>query len=274
MNATVRGNHTSRKFACDCIVKLLPGIPEFEQEGVDIVNVTSIGSGQFGTVKLAKIKKLNLTVAAKEFHRTPTKEVFLSEVITLLTLSGHGCFPFCFGILKPNIILMEFIGSYSQDNIVVAPNLSQRVRNGVENGTLKALSISCLNAVIYMHSKKILHNDIKADNFVCASDTTIKLIDFGKATMAAHPVTYNIVKGTQEYEQYNNHHRHLAYELRNLPGSTQNYKTDIFSVGYMFKHIGGFNSYKLLLEIGRLMKRENLGSRISLSNSLDKLLDF
>ena len=84
---------------------------------------------------------------------------------------------------------------------------------------------------MYMHRKKILHNDIKADNFIIGHDC-VKLIDFGKATLISHPKIYAIKPGSELAKRYNTYHCHLAYELRNTPGFKQSISTEIFSLGY------------------------------------------
>ena len=127
----------------------------------------------------------------------------------------------------------------------------------------------------FLHYKSILHNDIKADNIVIHNNVP-KIIDFGKANIASHPLVYNVKPGTPEHETYEKWHRHLAYELRNIPGSSQSFKTDIYSIGYMLKHAGALTSppCEQIILLGRLMKNQNPSQRISLQNSLDKLQRF
>ena len=86
-----------------------------------------------------------------------------------------------------------------------------------------------------MHSKYILHNDIKADNIIVCPCLKPKIIDFGKATLKTEPVVYNLSK--EETEKYICYHRHLAYEFRNILPSKQSEKTDIYSIGYTMKHV-------------------------------------
>ena len=79
---------------------------------------------------------------------------------------------------------------------------------------LKQICHTVLKAISFMHSKQLLHNDLKADNVVLAC--TVKIINFGKATMASNRVVYNVGPGTEINAKYNRDHRHLAHELRNL----------------------------------------------------------
>ena len=231
----------------------------------------NLGSGQFGEIKLAKIKTLDVMVAAKVPKVNVSRKLILAETVVLMTLSGHVNFPFCFGILLENVILMEYFGSCDAGSWKNCPNFSQKQHSHMTVNESKYICKGILNAVIYLHKKKILHNDIKADNVVIANE--VKMIDFGKATMLSSPLIYNIVPGSNECNMYNTRHRHIAYELRNIPGTKQSVKTDIYSVGYMFKHAAARISYDPIIELGRLMKRD-IESRISAENALEKLLRF
>ena len=116
---------------------------------------------------------------------------------------------------------------------------------------MRHIFIEILKGVQFLHSKGILHNDIKADNIVVC-DERVVLIDFRKASMIKCPITYNIKKSDQV--TYNLYHRHLAYELRNKANSKQTKFTDFYSIGYLFKHVAAILPYKPLIELGRHMK--------------------
>ncbi|GME63224.1 kinase-like protein [Neofusicoccum parvum] len=56
------------------------------------------------------------------------------------------------------------------------------------------LSMSCLfwqmlNAVAHVHSLGVAHRDLKVENFMVSHDGTVKLIDFGSASVFRDPVT-------------------------------------------------------------------------------------
>ena len=62
----------------------------------------------------------------------------------------------------------------------------------------------------------------------------VKLIDFGKCTLAEDSVTYSIKLGSDKQKFCNKYHCHLACEILHVPGSRVCFKTDIYSVGYFF----------------------------------------
>ena len=253
----------------DSVISACDGIPRFSKGGA-FINSEVIAKGVFGEIRKGRIAKLGATVAAKVLNQERcTKKSILAEVIIGITLSGHPNFPYCFGLLNDNIILMELFRINDDTADDVAPTLAKKLRSGIVTRQLKEICRTVLLAISYMHSKQILHNDIKSDNVVIAS--TVKIIDFGKATMAFNPVKYNIVPGTAVNKKYNTDHRHLAHELRNIPGSVQSYATDTYSIGHMFKHAGAIASYLPLVELGRLMKRIAPSDRLSLKDAIEKI---
>ena len=100
----------------------------------------------------------------------------------------------------------------------------------------------------------------------------VKLIDFGKCTVAEDPVTYPIKPDSDKQKFYNKYHCHLTYELHHVPGSQVCFKTDIYSVGYVFGRIS--NRYKLeaLTHISKQMLSESPNERPELSDVLRHLM--
>ncbi len=153
-----------------------------------------------------------------------------------LTLSGHNHFPFCFGLLNNDTILFEYFKTFHQNINQACPTFAQSLKTGIQANDVKMIFFGVLNGISFMHSKKLLHNDVKSDNVIIAN--VVKIIDFGKSTLISKPPLYNLVPGSEEQKKYNLVHRHLAHELRNIPGSKQTVLTDTYSIGHMFKHAG------------------------------------
>ncbi|NXY13478.1 PAK3 kinase, partial [Atrichornis clamosus] len=81
-----------------------------------------------------------------------------------------------------------------------------------EEGLIAAISQECLKALDFLHSKKVIHRDVKSDNILLGLDGSVKLTDFGlcaqltperrrRSTMLGSPywVAPEIVK-RQEYD--------------------------------------------------------------------------
>jgi serine/threonine protein kinase len=87
-----------------------------------------------------------------------------------------------------------------------------------------------LTAVAYMHEKRIAHRDIKADNiFVNATDTDIKLCDFGCAKVIENGLLHTLC-GSAQY---------VAPEVLKQAGYDQ--QCDLWSVGVVvYSLLGGY----------------------------------
>ena len=148
---------------------------------------------------------------------------------------------------------MEYFGELTETGPVNAPNLKEKLKQQCSSQEFQQILLDVLNAVITLHGYNILHNDLKADNFIFARDS-VKLIDFGKATLIAFPKTYNILPGSVLALKYNKCHRHLAHELRNIPGSIQSELTDTYSIEFMFKHMAAQIGCQEIVFLGKNMK--------------------
>lgn len=88
--------------------------------------------------------------------------------------------------------------------------------------------VQLTDAVAYIHSKGIVHGDIKLENVLVSSDlTTIKLSDFGLSARAGE-VRVGVAEGTTAY---------MAPELIAVPRGAQytsDFSTDVYSLGVAF----------------------------------------
>ena len=85
----------------------------------------------------------------------------------------------------------------------------------------------------FIHSKKLVHRDIKHDNILISSNGRIKLSDFGLCKETSTNHTFSVsgpLKGTRFW---------MAQELLNVPSNNStpirgSIKSDIFSAGCVF----------------------------------------
>ena len=142
----------------------------------------------------------------------------------------------------------------------------QILKSGKVNMQWKCLVLQIVNGLLHLHDKLlVLHNDVKTDNVIVQNGERAIIIDLGKATPIARPRTYNL--NATEQKKYNHYHRHLAYELRNTPNSTQSHLTDAYSFGYLLKKIG----HSSLVEVVPQLLEKHPKDRLSLKSAREKL---
>lgn len=199
-----------------------------------------IGEGGFGITYMAVQAGLNRKVCIKEFflagkciRNTRTKTVipqdlssdvfekyrnaFVNEARTLAQLS------------HPNIVEVIEVFDENDTSYMVMPFIEGKsLQNIVEkNGKIEVSDAvnfvaQVTGAVQYIHSKNILHRDIKPDNIMITADYKAILIDFGSAREFVNDKTQShtsmLTHGYAPTEQY----------TRN---SRKGYYTDIYAIG-------------------------------------------
>ena len=197
----------------------------------DVQTFNMIGSGVFGKVYKGSIVSMNQVVVIKTVSHSNFLNV-LAECKMGIVMNGHRNFPFIYGIMKPNMLLFEFVRDDCGSQSPTIKDFFDNKLDKVQTGIIINICIQLCEAIHDLHIKGILHNDIHPRNVLVKNKQFVKLIDFGKATLINDPVRYSIEPNSERYMKYNRVHLFLAHELRNVPGSYQSIATDIYSVGY------------------------------------------
>lgn len=143
-----------------------------------------IGAGGMGTVYKVRntlsdrIEALKILLPDLE-AATHLEERFLREIRVLASLSHPNIASLHTAVRLNNqlLMLMEFVEGHSMADLMRAGRVPQAV--------CVDYAIQTLAAVSYAHAKGIVHRDIKPSNIVINTHGTVKLLDFGIATMAA-----------------------------------------------------------------------------------------
>ena len=201
-------------------------------ENVIVESVDVIGEGTFGIVKVGFHKTLNLKCAIKS-----GKNNFFNanmECRILQQLNGSVFFPFVFGVFN-NKLVMELIIEDDEVKTVF------KVRNGrdLEQNEWTHICKDLADALFFLHSKGLLHNDIKSNNILLKRDNALrffpKIIDMGKITTRKEPHRYRL--NERQKISYNQKYKHLAPEIRNVFDTRTSIFTDIYSLGIVFDFV-------------------------------------
>eukprot|EP01117_Protostelium_nocturnum_P006397 TRINITY_DN2309_c1_g2_i1.p1 TRINITY_DN2309_c1_g2~~TRINITY_DN2309_c1_g2_i1.p1 ORF type:complete len:729 (-),score=217.35 TRINITY_DN2309_c1_g2_i1:57-2243(-) len=155
------------------------GIPDDDVWNIDFSDLTfekQIARGSFG--KVYKGNYLGIPVAIKSIlrHDDPAYIKYVEREISVLKGIRH---PYIVGFCGVSTdgnglyIVTEFIDGGDVRALIKKGNLSWGQRIQITNDLAKA--------IYYLHTKKIIHRDLKSKNLLMGSDNRVRLCDFGFA---------------------------------------------------------------------------------------------
>ena len=188
-----------------------------------------LGRGSYGVVRIAMyqgkecvVKEIHKNIQASQRQQKSRKvmESFLSEINTLSELR-HPC-------------IVQFLGIYYQNDLPLPLLVMERMYQSLHTFVEKSPEYSCLLTarilhdvacgLAYLHSKKVIHRDLKADNILLTSSNEAKIGDLGVAK-----VMQSFIANQQMTKSPGNPAHMPPEALVNNPKYTN--KLDIFSFG-------------------------------------------
>ncbi|TYZ64318.1 hypothetical protein PybrP1_007535 [[Pythium] brassicae (nom. inval.)] len=195
---------------------------DFEDDIGDWRKGDSIGSGSYGTVYLARDERTGGLMAVKEILIEDENDADISSATKEVDLLRS---------LRDDHVV-RYIGSYVDleakklfifTEWVPGGNLEQnRKRFGCNESIVRRFTHQILLGVAYLHSKNIVHHDIKPSNILVDQHGVVKLADFGASRLISSSTSVNneSMRGTPNY---------MAPEA--IKQSSRSRKSDIWSVG-------------------------------------------
>ena len=164
-------------------------IPSLQNRYVEPV---LIGEGAYGSVYKVFDKTMNIYVAAKIYKKLKTDIIrckrAMREVELLFTLK-HPYIVYPFDLYWDRdsellVVIMEY-----------APyDLRTIFKNNVylESIQIKKYMFYLVQVIDFIHSKRIVHRDIKSNNILLCTDQTLRLCDFGLSRSTKGLISENI----------------------------------------------------------------------------------
>lgn len=179
----------SKNLAYDGIIQMLKATATQNNPKDDFTRPEVIGQGGFGKVFRAHNRKTNEKVAVKTIGLVPENAdmKYLLPEIEMLKECSH-------------VNIVEYRSHYVTDHrlwieleLIDGEHLHKLAhRLHLEEKEIAAISQESLQAIEYLHQKKIVHRDIKGNNVMIAQNGAVKLLDFGLAAKeeAVDPETW------------------------------------------------------------------------------------
>ncbi|KAI9672995.1 MAG: signal transducing kinase of the PAK [Caeruleum heppii] len=138
-------------------------------------NLNKIGQGASGGVYTAYEVGTNRCVAIKQMNleQQPKKDLIINEILVMKDSKHRNIVNFMDSfLLRGDLwVVMEYMEGGSLTDVVTF--------NIMTEGQIAAVCRETLNGLQHLHSKGVIHRDIKSDNILLSTEGNIKLTDFG-----------------------------------------------------------------------------------------------
>jgi hypothetical protein len=181
--------------------------------------ISRLGEGGFATVYRAYDTIQGIPVALKIPHKQLLTKDVLETFRKEVRLTARLDHPNILQIKNASFIAEQFVIVYPLGEGTLEGRLNRRLSTRVALGYVEQM----LQALAYAHQHRIIHCDIKPDNFILFPGGRIRLADFGIAKVVQHTGLLS-AKGTGT----------LGYVAPEQALGKPSFRSDVFSLGLVF----------------------------------------
>lgn len=175
--AAASGNRQPRKqrMTDEQVLERLRTIVTIGNPNKKYSKVDKIGSGASGQVFTAIEISTGAEVAIKQMNlaQQPKKELIINEILVMRENKHPNIVNYLdsYLVLEELWVVMEYLAGGSLTDVVTECQM--------EEGHIAAVCREVLQALEFLHSRGVIHRDIKSDNILLGMDGSVKLTDFG-----------------------------------------------------------------------------------------------
>ena len=183
-----------------------------------------IGTGGSCSVYKVKYKPTNKNYALKIIDKNSLKDEkqtsnLNEELKLMISLNNENILKLT-TFFEDNDFLYILLPLCKHGQLYNLLHKNDKYKHLITQNVIKKYLIQIINALIYLHSKKIIHRDIKADNILIDDNDNAILCDLGIATVLTENEKRKTFCGTLNY---------LAPEM--LLGKNYDEKIDVWAIG-------------------------------------------
>ena len=209
----------------------------------DFIPLKIIGSGSYGNIIKVKSKINNKIYAMKIMGKHNNNKYSILEILILKKLDHPNIVKYIKDF-EDNLnyyIIIEYIIGQNLFDFYMSCKIQGRL---IEEKLICTLLGQCLEAIIYIHGKGVIHRDVKFLNIMIDEKMNIKIIDFNSSIIMDASAAKDFTNDKNFIPLIINHGTEITnnFEAPEIKVKNYNAKVDVFSLGKIFYELCNINN--------------------------------